>query len=235
MQVGRSWTFLYYLNGDNNLREEVSLQLSQLAQADLPQDVAVVAHLQRGEERWSLKNLGAKLASLSQAQLPSAFLSDWRGAKTFVIEAGQSQEVQLHQAGKVSDPKALEEFLVQGMRQYPADNYALIVASHGHGEGGILRDGDGQRMKLDQFSSALNSAQQRAGGRLNLMILQACQMGQPAVVAALAGCADHLLSYPGQLRATGVSQAEILTQMQERAPDQVAERALQKLPGFRLD
>jgi hypothetical protein len=232
MQVGRSWTFLYYLNGDNDLREQVSLQLAQLAQCELPQDVAVIAQLTRGEERWSLKNLGAKLHSLSQSPLPSAFKTDWRGTKRFVIQGGASQELSLPESAKVSDPKALEKFLVESMQQCPADHYALVVASHGDSQRGILRDGEGNWMPLEKFQEAIDSAQSQTHRRINLMILQACQMGQPTITSALASCADHILAYPGQLRATSVSQARILSEMQEREPDQVARHALHHLPGF---
>lgn len=240
---GRSWTFLYYLNGDNNLREEVSLDFVRLHQAGAPEDTAVVAHLYRGEERWTCKNLPNKLARLGQKQLPPAFAEDWRGSRTFVVgdKPHSSVEVQGPELVSPADPQSLTDFVSWGMREFPAHNYAVIVSSHGNGERGLLRDGDGTLMSNAEFRSALAAAEKESGQKLNLLVLQACLMGQPAAAAALAGCADFVIASPDKIPAARARHDELLQRLDEqgdKSPPAVVQTVrdtlAETLPGMNI-
>jgi hypothetical protein len=246
MQIGpqgRSWTFLYYLNGDNNLREEVSLDFVRVHEAGAPKDTAVVAQLYRGEERWTSKNLGNKLSRLTQKQLPPAFAEDWRGSRTFVVGQGprSSEQVPGPEVVSPSDPQSLTNFVRWGMREFPADNYALVVSSHGQGEDGLLRDGNGTLMPLPQFRSALAAAEQQTGQKLNLLVLQACLMGQPAAAAALAGSAEYVLASPEKIPAAKARHDHLLQRLDEqtdKSPPAVAQTVrdtlAETLPGMTI-
>ena len=234
----RNWTFLFYLNGDNDLREHTSLDFVRLQRGGCPQDSAIVAQVYRGEERWSWKNLGQKLSDLTRPALPSAFQQDWRGCKTFVIDENGSREVDGSPTASPSQPKALQEFLERGMREYPAENYALVVSSHGDGSAGLLRDGDGQSMSLEAFRDSLVSVQQKTGNKLQLLALQACKMGQPAALAGLTGCANHLLASPQSIPAGQARYDELMPLLNDKTPQAVADTFRKNyqatMPGFEL-
>lgn len=242
MQVGRSWTFLYYMNGDNNLREEVSLDFVRLHQAGAPEDTAVVAQLHRGEERWALSNLQHKLARLGQKQLPCAFAEDWRGARTFVVgHEPQSSRAVDAPSGKPADPAGLEEFLTWGVREYPADHYAIVLDGHGEGANGLLRDGDGQKIGVEQLREILQRVQTRSGGKLSLLTLQACSMGHPAVSAALSSAVPLIVASPEKIPAARARHDLLMRRLEEQAdksPEAVARTVAgtlaETLPGMKL-
>ncbi|MBX3170335.1 MAG: hypothetical protein KF760_23215 [Candidatus Eremiobacteraeota bacterium] len=230
----RNWTFLFYMNGDNDLREHTSLDFVRLQQGGCPEDSAIVAQVYRGEERWSWKNLGQKLADLASPALPSAFQQDWRGCKTFVIDPQGCRELSGPGRALPSQPQALQEFIERGLREYPAENYALVIDSHGYGAAGLLRDGDGRSMKLEDFRQSI----ERSGVKLQLLVLQACQMGQPAALAGLAGCADYLLTSPQKIPAGQARYDQLLPKLNGQDAAGVADAFHQSfhetMPGFEL-
>ncbi len=240
-QPRRNWTFLFYLNGDNNLREHTSLDFVRLKQGGCPQDSAVVAQVYRGEERWSWKNLGQKLSELSRPELPSAFQEDWRGCKRFVLDRDGCREIEGPIEASASRPECLQEFLERGIREFPADNYALIVSTHGSGEAGLLRDGDGRQMKLIDFRDSLLEVQKNSGVRFQLLALQACLMGQPAALSVLKGCAENLLASPQEIPAGQARYDQLMdaidspsAQSKECVADQFRQTFQASMPGFVL-
>lgn len=228
----RNWTFLFYLNGDNDLREHTSLDFVRLQCGGCPQDSTILAQVYRGEERWSWKNLGSKLASLTRKELPSAFKQDWRGCKTFVIDPEGCREVQGPPSASPSQPESLKQFIQRGMREYPAENYALVVSSHGEGAAGLLRDGEGNTMSLDAFRQSLT------GSGLQLLVLQACRMGEPAALAGLAGCAPYVLASTRSIPAGQARYDQLMPALTDPAPKAVAEAFRDSfqtsMPGFSL-
>lgn len=237
----RNWTYLFYLNGDNDLREHTSLDFVRLQQGGCPQDSAIVAQVYRGEERWSWKNLGNKLSDLARPALPSAFQQDWRGCKTFVIDRKGCREVPGPVSASPSQPASLQEFVERGMREFPAENYALVISSHGNGEDGLLRDGNGRSMDLENFRESLLGAQNVSGSRLQLLALQACRMGQPGALAGLAGCAEYLLASSQSIPAGQARYDQLMPLLnapEEQTPQAVAEKFEHSfqatMPGFHL-
>lgn len=235
----RNWTYLFYLNGDNDLREHTSLDFVRLQRGGCPQDSAIVAQVYRGEERWSWKNLGQKLTDLARPALPSALQEDWRGCKTFVIDPQGCREMPGPASASPSRAESLQEFVERGMREYPAENYALVVSTHGEGPAGLLRDGDGHLMDLESFRETLLTAQKNGGSRLQLLALQACRMGQTAALAGLTGCAEYVLASTRSIPAGQARYDQLMPQLgSAQTPEAVAEQFEQSfqatMPGFQL-
>lgn len=199
----RRWTLMHYLNGDNNLREAATLQMARLHQEGSSDEVQVVASLFRGESEWNWRNLSGKLRDLVQPgpdKLASA--SDWRGQRTFEVrqqdQPGSSPQLAEGQ-GRPSDWKVLRDFLIDSMQRYPAQNYALFCTTHGAGEQGLLVDASGHRMPLDDFQRAIREAEQTTGADISMLALEACSMGQPAVMEKLTSEFGYVIASPEKI------------------------------------
>ena len=192
----RNWTFLYYLNGENDLREHVSLSVGKLHESGAPTDTAVIAQLYRGDYRWSLKTLPQKLKSLCHPPAAQAVASDWRGRRTYqMVAPGQSVEIGRGEE-KPSDWRSLRDFLIEGMQKFPSRHTMLVLAGHGAGSQGLLADGDGNRIAPADLRRALGEAQQATGRKVDVLLLESCKMGVPEVTRPLQQAGVEVLASP---------------------------------------
>lgn len=226
----RRWTVMHVLNGDNNLREAATLQMARLHQEGSSDEVQVVASLFRGESEWNWRNLGVKLDELvnpTPRLLASA--SDWRGQKTFEVrhqdQPGSSPQLAESQS-KPSDWRGLRDFLIDSMRRYPAEHYALFCTTHGAGEQGLLTDARGQRMSLADFQRAVHEAEQATQADISLLGLEACSMGQPSVMNRLLEQFDYIVASPKKIQSNATPADQLLRQLKARpdwSPGELAE------------
>jgi len=108
--VSRKWTVLVYLAGDNNLDSAGLADLAEMKKVGSSDEVAIAAQFDRrggrGETRRYFLRKGSKLAD------------------DVVASLGETD---------MGDPAVLESFLRWGGKQYPADNYMIVIWNHGAG------------------------------------------------------------------------------------------------------
>ena len=111
-----------------------------------------------------------------------------------------------------SDAATLRDFLVEGIRTYPARHYWVTFTGHGDGFAGLADDattGEGKRLSLNALSSALAEASKvieteirpmpGLGGigvsnRIDVVAFDTCRMGAVEVASSLSGVADYLIA-----------------------------------------
>jgi hypothetical protein len=238
-----SWTFLHYLNGDNNLRESVTHNLARLHAEGSSDQVQVVATLFRGQEEGLLARLGRRFFGTAQA---TASATDWRGQRTFAVRpensaAGAASPLLAEGERRPSDWRNLRDTLIESMEAYPAQHYALCVSSHGAGEEGLLRDGQGRRMSVDDFCRALREAEEVTGGSIDMVALEACSMGQPSVISKLGEVTDYVIASPVPIATHRVAHEQLLAEAKAHphwSPAEMAGAAqrvyAQELPAMQL-
>ncbi len=259
----REWTCLYYLNGQGNLREEMTRHLTRLHNEGTSQDVYAVADLYRSDYQltsktalhWFADKLGL------QKGLPAQVTQDWRGCGTFVIrQSDQSnpETVRTQMANPVgaeqSQPKVetssgtyrtvsartafaepdqklpsqwenLRDFLVENMRQYPSEHVSLTVSTHSNGTDQLLGDRSGNKMSLSDFKRAIQEAEAQTGQEIDVLTLEACKMGNPAVIEQLQQVVPLVVASPELVRAGEAPHAEVLHLLKENpsmSPNQLA-------------
>jgi len=105
----KHWTFMVYMAGDNNLDPDGVRDLKEMKKVGSTNDVNVIAQFDRATghaaKRYYLRK-GGKVTADAVASL-----------------------------GKVNtgDPKNLMDFIKWGVKNYPADRYALVLWNHGQG------------------------------------------------------------------------------------------------------
>jgi len=113
------WTFMVYINGDNNLEKYVTIDIeTELARPGSNTDVNVVA-----------------IADRNPGYDNSA--GNWTDTKLFYITGGMkaTPENAVADLGEknMGDPQTLISFVQWAKTNYPADHYALVLWDHGWG------------------------------------------------------------------------------------------------------
>lgn len=110
--ASKPWTFLIFVNGNNNLDQNALLNLKAMEQVGSSDQVNVVA-------QWASISTGQTVRMLiEKSKNPNAITSPI-----------------LQNLGKVDmgDYHALEDFIAWGVAQYPAEHYFIEVWNHGSG------------------------------------------------------------------------------------------------------
>lgn len=218
---------LVLLNGDSELREQVSMDLVEMNKVGAPDGVEVEATLYRGDLAWNLGNLPKKLKGLFGSQLPSAVAEDWRGRRTYHVRSRQQDSRTLMvgrpEQSKPSDLQALRCQLVKGMKAYPSKHTMVVVGGHSNGHKGLLIDGEGGRAALPQFAQILKEAQQEVGRPIDVLGIEGCASGQVSVGYELRESAGYLVASAGILRNNGWDFQAVLSGMNPQAnPEEMA-------------
>ncbi|MCK4760855.1 MAG: hypothetical protein KAW12_01555 [Candidatus Aminicenantes bacterium] len=165
--TGASWTFMIYLDADNNLESAGIDDFLEMAAVGSTANVNIVVQFDR-------------IAGYDTSY------GDWTGTKRFYITPGltpdaANAEQDLGEAN-MGDPAALVDFVNWSKTNYPASNYALSIWNHGDGWRGRSEakpiktvcwdDTDGDALYTAEVRAALTSC-----GGAQLIGFDACLMG----------------------------------------------------------
>ena len=182
----KEWTFLVYLNADNNLYSFSFLNMMQMEKIGSSAGVNVVV-------QFDPEPSGMPTQRYFVTKNPNAV----QGKIT-------SQVVQTLPETDMGNPQTLADFLTWGVKNYPAKKYAVVVWNHGNGWQGVSYD-DNPRTYLNmpmlrQGLEAMNVAiaQQRGISRANgpmidVINFDACLMSTLEVAYELKGVAKYLV------------------------------------------
>ncbi len=175
------WTFMVYLDADNNLETYGLLNLDWLEEVGSSADVNFVVLMDTyGED-----------ADLLYVEL---------GSSTPVGAAyGYPKEVNM------ADPAVLEEFIEICCKDYPAEKYALVLWDHGGGWRGLCWDDTTlDETDVDDCITMveLRDAVEGAGEVLDVVGFDLCLMAMPEVAYQVRDYADYVVfseeTVPGQ-------------------------------------
>ena len=186
----KKWSVLLYLAADNNLEPYITKSLLDLEQVGSTPEINFVAQLDRGE----VKRQAGK-ARNPHGGLPEA-------NRYYVTKSRESQHLTspvVEKLGKTDsgDYKVLQDFLIWGFQNYPAENYLLIFGDHGVGfRGGLSDDGFKSSMELSGMKKAIQGAKAAAGVDKEKIILgfNACFMAQTEVGYSLKDTAKVMIA-----------------------------------------
>lgn len=170
------WTFMVYLDADNNLEPYGELNLEWLETVGSDKSVNFLV----------LMDTYSGVADLLYVN---------EGSSESVGEAyGYPAEVDM------ADPEVLEQFVVNGCKDYPADNYALILWDHGGGWRGLCWDdttseetGESAFISMVELRDALVDAKEQTGIVLDVVGFDLCLMAMPEVAYQVRDCAEYVV------------------------------------------
>ncbi len=216
MEVADSaiWTILVYYGGDNNLEPAILADLNELEIAGgSNQSVRVLALVDNetaeGETGWSTARLfevsrdtSRDHVSVFPPTIDSPFLSDLGEINT-------------------SGGAAFAQFLVWGVRNFPAQHYVLAIGSHGTGWHGLVTDDTTFQetrkkviLSLPQLEAGLSAARAEAGvDKFDLLINDACLMSSVEYHLAVADYFRYSVASPEIVVNPAHDMTQFLTQI----------------------
>jgi hypothetical protein len=114
---GAKWTFMVYLDADNNLEQYGINDFLEMAMAGSNTDLKIVVQMDR-------------IAGYDPR------FGDWEGTRRFLVQQGDNPSIApVQHLGEqnMGDPDVLQDFVEWAITNYPAQNYALVIWNHGHG------------------------------------------------------------------------------------------------------
>ena len=179
----KKWTILLYSAADNNLERALVADVAELETVGSTKDMNVLVQLDRGKR-------------------PSSMSDGWAGARRFYLnqDADKSRidSPVLDDMGQINmaDPKVLADFITWGVKNYPAENYMLVMSDHGGAHWGALEDDShgGALMSIPQLREALEMAEQQTGAKMAIVGFDACLMANTETADELAGSAQVMVA-----------------------------------------
>lgn len=179
---GGSWTILHYSMADTDLEPFMMADIEEMGEVGSGENLNIVALVDRFDGLSDDPVLG---------------IDNWVGSKLLHIGKGEAEVLEESDSTNMGDPATLSDFLSEGIKRFPADNYSLIISDHGASWPGLGPDeGNGNDvLTLGELAIALESGL-AAGGieKLALLGFDACLMATYEVASAMAPFADRMVA-----------------------------------------
>ena len=168
----KPWTFLLYLDGDNNLYPYLNRAIAQLeSQASNPNvNVVVLFDGDRTNDSWR-----------------------------FLVQPGGNYSLGVNKwyLGELNmgDPQSLSNFIIWARENYPAQRYYLAIANHGRGTTGIAWDESNNKDYLStaELRAALQTATNAGQWKIDVLHYDACLMALLENAYQVKEYADYLV------------------------------------------
>lgn len=186
----KEWTFLVYLNGDNDLYRFSFMNMMQMEKVGSSADVNIVVQLDPApKDKATTRYFVAKN--------PNPLVGK---PKIEIV----SQVVQTLPETDMGNPQTLADFLTWGVQNYPAKKYAVVIWNHGNGWEGVSFDDNPNSFltmpELRQGLEVMNLAiaQQRGISRsqrnlIDLLNFDACIMSALEVAYEMKDVAKYMV------------------------------------------
>lgn len=184
------WTFLVYLDADNNLESEGIFNLNQMEAVGSTSQVNIVVQMDRSSSYDSSNG-------------------NWTTCRRYLVSKDSNtstiSSTLVQDIGEVdmADPATLTSFVNWGVQNYPADHYMVVLWDHGSGwyrgqnklaKAIISDDSSGKIMEMAQMRTALLNARNSLGHNLDVVGFDACLMNMGEVAYQLRGVADYMVT-----------------------------------------
>jgi len=175
------WTFMVYLDADNNLEDAGIEDLNEMEEIGSTDDLNIVVQMDRAEG-YDTTN------------------GDWEGCRRFKVEKDldrstiTSPELALLGEVNMGDPGVLVDFVRWSVSNFPAKKYALVLWDHGGAFRGVcydekvpgLPEGEYDMINMSDLHKAAEEIYGVLGNnKLDLCGFDACLMGEVAVMYEL--------------------------------------------------
>lgn len=202
----RKWTFMVYMDGDNDLERHAIKDFLEITNASLNANVAVSIQMDRikgfdtqfGD--WTICHRFA--AQRGMSPIESVAVPDWG-------DGSSGREVNM------GDPKTLADFISWSAENFPSPHYALILWNHGGGwrreSVPILRDICKDITSNDSLSTKeMGDALDALGGKFDIIAMDACYMGMLEVAYEIRNKGSIMIASEGVVPLEGLPYTDIL-------------------------
>jgi hypothetical protein len=147
---------------------------------------------------------------------------EWIGSRRYHVTKG-SDETKINSKVvedmgfvNMADPKTLTDFLVWGIKNFPAKKYVVVLSDHGAGILGGFED-RGELMTLPLISKALAAAEKETGVKPDVLMFDCCLMAQTEVAYELKDRAQVMIASEETVGGAGMPYIPMLKGMNKLA------------------
>jgi len=164
-----TWTYMVYMSGDSSLASNVPDDIQEMQEVGSGDGLEIIVLSDTaGIDDSKL----SRIISGGQEDIPLTDIDQFWGDE---LEMGQAE--------------TLSQFVIWGAENYPADRYLLDLWGHGVGWAGVCPD-KGNYLECQELRSALDEVS-NAGIELDIISMDACQMGMIEIAYELQGLARY--------------------------------------------
>jgi hypothetical protein len=185
------WTFIVYLDADNNLEGPGVEDLNEMETAGSTADVNFVVQFDRIPE-YDTSN------------------GDWTSTKRYYVtqddDMSTINSIELKDLGELNmgDPNILADFVIWAVDNYPAEHYILVLWDHGGSFWGVCWDDtidedDNDEdtydyLDMSNLSEALSKIKLHLGRNLDIVGFDACLMAEVSVLYQIKDYTDIVVA-----------------------------------------
>jgi hypothetical protein len=170
-QESDTWTFMVYMSGDSSLSSNIPSDIQEMKNVGSSDKLDIIVLMDSSGEG------DTSLARIQPNGIDNIALSS--------VDVAWGNELDL------GDPETLSSFVIWAAGAYPADRYMLDLWGHGNGWPGICPD-KSDYLNTRELGTAL-SVISGAGVNLDIVSMDACQMGMIEVAYEIRDYADYAL------------------------------------------
>lgn len=172
--VQKKWTLLHYGAADNNLAHYIMLDVDEMEVVGSDANTHIISQLD--QDKGSCKRYYITQDN-QKGKLNSPVLEDM-GPKV-----------------DMSNPKTLTDFITWGVKNFPGENIAVIIGSHGGGTmGAAADDRDGHIMSPQGLKQAFADAEKVTGQKVDVLGFDCCLMANTEVAYELRDSAKFIVA-----------------------------------------
>lgn len=188
----KPWTFIVYLDGDNNLEKTAKKAFNLLETAGSNEDINIIV------------------------EFDSLLL--FEGVRRYYVTHDTSSDItseiiETLDEKNMGDPSTLIDFVTWVCTNYPAERYCLILYDHGNGwrPSFLIDETDNDDLSMSELKNAMNNIKQNIGEKIDLLIFDACLMGMTEVYYQIRECVEVVLGSEDVVYGTGLPYHMILS------------------------
>jgi len=195
-EIGKGWTFMIYMGGDNTLSSFVSLDINEIEQG-------LYDSVQAGNDTVLNDVKVLILADRSGSADTTLYLAAPDNTSTVastVITDSDDVYISGYEPN-MADPDTLQHFISYSMTKYPSEYNALVIWDHGGGVKSIdvsdvpsreIIEDDGDYLYMNELQTALSGA--LGSGSLDIIGFDACIMGEVENAYEVRNQADYFVA-----------------------------------------
>lgn len=173
-QLTEEWTFMVYIDGDNNLEKFVYTDMNEMEMAPTSDEINIVVMVDGFNKFQGVDRLGKSIPGRKGGAWRFQLKNDTNKKAVYMHPTPDDWNNGTYYRGEpnMGDPATLREFAQWGITNFPADKYALIIWDHGNGWKAVAVDSSsgGDMIHMGELRSALT------GVSVDLIGFDACLM-----------------------------------------------------------
>ncbi|MDQ7821914.1 MAG: clostripain-related cysteine peptidase [Candidatus Eremiobacteraeota bacterium] len=179
-----------------------------------------------GEGKLNHGNYGSVAGMVDYTEVNNEPL--WRGARRYEVSHDEDpSRINSKQVGNMgfrdmSKADTLADFIIWGMKKYPAKHYVVLMSDHGGGFLGAEED-RGSMMSLPDIRKAFDKVKEKTGKTPDIIAFDCCLMAQAEVAYELKDSAKYLVASEEVIGGNGYPYKTILPKVDKALSEGVTD------------